>query len=59
MGDEREFPKESMNCIENTELFKNLYIELFQKLTDKILEIEPDAVLEKLLFEPSDVTKMD
>lgn len=59
MGDEIEFPKESMNCIENTELFKNLYIELFQKLTDKILEIEPDSVYEKLMFEPGDVTKMD
>lgn len=50
---------EPMNCIENTELFRDLYVELFQQLTTKILQIEPDAILEKLLYEPSEVVNMN
>jgi hypothetical protein len=49
----------SMNCIQNLNIFKQLYLELFQELTSKILEVNPDSVLEKLLIEPGDVTNLD
>ncbi len=49
----------SMNCIQNLDIFKQLYLELFQELTSKILEVNPDSVLEKLLIEPSEVTNLD
>ena len=48
-----------MNCVQNLDIFKQLYLELFQELTSKILEVNPDSVLEKLLFEPNEVTNVD
>jgi hypothetical protein len=49
----------SINCVQNLDIFKQLYLELFQELTSKILEVNPDSVLEKLLFEPNEVTNVD
>lgn len=53
----QELPGDSqeVTVANNKDFFKELFRDCLTQLGEKLLEVEPDAVLEKLLFEPEEV----